>query len=644
MIVKEPKKEDSMKNNPKPTHLFFYTPGRKTLIVITIFFASLLLPSLAYACRAHLDRWGGQRLEKKGEYEEAAYYHRVGMDFYACMFQLWKGNVYDERVDEIYRQYNRIFGPGWDGVYCGELGREDRWDDLVSYWFFFMREGAARNVDKGKLSAAQRTRTEDRLRIYNEDIMDPYNGLGCDMNFIQKAWVLEQTGLFWHASFRRELAGRFMIRVCSQYCAAVADEMELVFNNPTQAKLYRQKALWWRSRAMDELHRCNGNRALARLKGNKQKRLPHEEVLTILKKGLHDSNIDARRTAVLLLSDFGELEVLEQAMKDKEVEIRKAAATTFAKKMYLPGLALAFQDKADEVSTIARAVLHVKAESAGPYVRAVCCLAQGLENDLKSSDFSYAFAIAQLKRLSGLTVDEEGGSRRLSGREEQPTSPGYTRSKQITEGSKGSVPPHFPEWHNWVQKTTGGVRPGALFEYFEGSDKTRPITSKVLENVDIGIVEMPQFPKAWYEYLDKPTVIPPNANGPFRLLIKAKLYIPVDGNYRFYVKTHPLYRAKIYIETHQDRKKEIISPQNDKNLQYAKHGGEHRIDVSSPIALKKGLRELVIDYRGDNIRKIFNKWNKELEKYPVTRHVGIQLFWSSDHHPTELVPAANLFH
>ena len=614
-----------MPDNTKRTRRFFHPPGTKPLIVITIFFTFLLQPYPAYACRAHLDRWGGQRLEKEEQYEEAAYYHRVGMDFYACMFQLWKGNVYDERVDEIYRQYNTIFGPGWDGVYCGQLAREDRWDDLVSYWFFFMREGAARNVDKGKLSAAQRARTEDRLRIYNEDIMHPYNGLGCDMNFIQKAWVLEQTGLFWHASFRRELAGRFMIRVCSQYCAAVADEMELVFNNPTQAKLYRQKATWWRSKAMDELRRCNGDRALARIKGKKQKRLLREEVLTILQKGLHNNNVDARRTAVCslrsvvykrrkpqkpLLSDLGELKMLEGAMKDRTVEIRKVAASTFAQEMYLPGLALALEDKADEVSTIAKAVLHVKAESAGPYVRAVCCLAQGLENAPKSSDFGSAFAIAQLRRLSGLNLDEEG------------------------------------EWRAWVQQATRGVCPGALFEYFAGADKTNPIASKVLAKVDLGIVEMPQFPKAWYEYLDKPTVIPPDAKGPFRLRIKAKakLYIPVDGHYRFYVKTHPSYRTKVYIETYQDGTREIISPENDKEFQYAKHGGEHRLDFSRPIALKQGLRELVIDYRGDNIARAFNKWQKELENYPVTRHVGIQLFWSSDHHFTELVPAENLFH
>ena len=40
---------------------------------------------------------------------------------------------------------------------------------------------------------------------------------------------------------------------------------------------------------------------------------------------------------------------------------------------------------------------------------------------------------------------------------------------------------------------TGGMRPRALFEYFEGSDKKRAIASKILEKVDIGVVDMPQF-------------------------------------------------------------------------------------------------------------------------------------------------------
>ena len=561
------------------------------------FFSLSLLPHLSYACRAHLDRYGGYRLEKKRQYEEAAFYHRVGMDFYASMLQLWIGTVYDDRVDEICKQHDKYFSGSRYGRH------EDRWDSIYNYWLFYMREGASRNVDQAKLSAMQRARMEDRLRIYNEDIMDPYNGMGCDMNFVQEAWVLEQTGFFWHAAFRREIAGLYMVKICSQYCSAIADEMELVFNDPAQAELYQQKAAWWRDQAMHELQRCNGDRALSRIKGVREKKLSREEVITILKQALHDSNVDARRGAVWLLSDMKELEILEGAMKDREVEMRKVAATTFASKMYLPGLALVLQDEADEVSSIAKSVLYVKPAFAGPYFRAIYYLAQGLGNRQTK-----AFAIDHLKRLSGLDTDEEA------------------------------------KLYDWAQKTMEGIRPGALFEYFAGSDSAKPVATKALDNVDIGVVEMPQFAKAWYEYLDKPTVIPPDAKGPFRLLVRAKLYIPADGNYRFYVKTHPQYRAKVYMETNQDRKDEIISPEYDSKLQYAKHGGAHRIDFSAPVALRRGLRELVIDYSGNNIEHVFDKWQKELENYAVTRHVGIQLFWSSDTHLTELVPSDHLFY
>jgi hypothetical protein len=569
----------------------------KFLSVLMVFFFLSLLPHLAYACRAHLDRYGGYRLEKKGQYEEAAFYHRVGMDFYASMLQLWMGTVYDDRVDEICKQHDKYFSGSRYGRH------EDRWDSIYNYWLFYMRDGAARNVDQAQLSAKQRARMEDRLRIYNEDIIDPYNGMGCDMNFVQEAWVLEQTGLFWHAAYRRELAGLYMVKICSQYCSAIAEEMELVFNDPTQAELYRQKAAWWRDQAMHELQRCNGDRALSRIKGVREKKLSREEVITILKKALHDSSIDARRSAVWLLSDMGELELLEGAMKDKEVEIRKAAANTFASKMYLPGLALAFQDAANGVSTISRSVLYAKPESAGTYLRAIYYLAQGLGNRQTK-----AFAIDHLKRLSGLDTDEEA------------------------------------KLYDWAQKTMEGICPGALFEYFAETDSAKPVATKVLDSIDVGVVEMPQFAKGWYEYLDKPTVIPPDAKGPFRLLVRAKLYIPADGNYRFYVKTPPQYRAKVYIEKDRAIKDEIVSPKYDSELQYAKHGGAHRIDFSATVLLQQGLKKLVIDYSGNNIQHEFNEWQKELEKYAVTRHVGIQLFWSSDTHLTELVSAEHLFH
>ena len=156
----------------------------RSVAASAIWFVLVLLPCPVDACRAHLDRWRGQRFEKQGDYEEAAYCHRVGMDFFACMLQLWRGAVYDERGDEVYQQDLRIFGRP-SRVYCAESASEGRWDSIFSYWYLFMREGAARDVDLSRMSAAQRARMEDRLRIYNEDIMDPYSGLGCDLDFVQ---------------------------------------------------------------------------------------------------------------------------------------------------------------------------------------------------------------------------------------------------------------------------------------------------------------------------------------------------------------------------------------------------------------------------------------------------------------------------
>ena len=99
-----------------------------------------------------------------------------------------------------------------------------------------------------------------------------WHGFGGDFAFSRKAWILERTGLFWHASFRRELAGRYAIMVCSRYCEALADEMERTFGDQARAKLYREKAAWWRRRGLDEFRLSNVDRILARLKGNNKER------------------------------------------------------------------------------------------------------------------------------------------------------------------------------------------------------------------------------------------------------------------------------------------------------------------------------------------------------------------------------------
>lgn len=507
----------SMRDNTKSRGGFLSVSVHSVRIFLVFLFAFLPC-NLVHAVRAN---WGvrqmGPRLEKKGQHEEAAFYYRAGLDFYTSILQLWIGTVYDERVDEIYQQYAEAFGEdGWRSA-----DYEERWDTMKAYLFSFNRDGVARNVEKGNFSAEQRARLEDRTRIYIEDLMDPDNGFGGDFSFSRKAWILERAGLFWHAAFRRELAGRYATQVCSRYYAAVADEMERVFSDQDRAKLYRQKSEWWRSRGLDEFHLCNGDRYLARIKGgDKLKRLNRDEVITVLKKGLLDENTDARRTAVQILSDMEELEALEPAMQDSEVEI-------------------------------------------------------------------------------------------LNNREIE----------------------------------TEGLRPGALVEYFTETAQAEPITAKVFETVDIGMKFQANFPKVWYnnEYWDKPEIFPAYAQGPFRLQITTKLYIPIDGNYRFYVKTDAPNRAKVYIRSLQGEEREIISPNNDEKLQYAAQVGmaTHRIDFSDHIPLKKGLVELLIVYSGEEVRKIHNE---HIVRISGTHKAGIQLFWSSDHHLMELVPAANLFH
>ena len=43
----------------------------------------------------------GPRMEKREQYEEAAFYYRATLDFYTSILQLWIGAVYDDQVDEI---------------------------------------------------------------------------------------------------------------------------------------------------------------------------------------------------------------------------------------------------------------------------------------------------------------------------------------------------------------------------------------------------------------------------------------------------------------------------------------------------------------------------------------------------------------
>ena len=571
-------------------------------LVFIVVFLICSVP-VVHAVRAN---WGvrqlGPRMEKRGQHEEAAFYYRAGLDFYTSILQLWIGAVYDERVDQIYQQYAAAFGEeGWRSA-----DHEERWDTMKAYLFFFNRDGATRNIEAGNFTPGQRERLEHRLRIYIEDLINPDNGFGGDFSFSRKAWVLERAGLFWHAAFRRELAGRYAIRVCSQYYAAVANEMERVFGDPVRAGLYRQKSAWWRSRGLREFQFCNGDRVLARLKdGGKLKRLNRGQVIAVLKKGLRAENADARLTCVWLLADMAEFETLRQAMQDNEAEVRKTAVEAFADSMYLPGLALAVKDEDAHISATAEAALKAEPESVGPYLRAVHFLSQGLRDEQTS-----AFAAEQLQELGGMNQGKDATG-----------------------------------WLSWAEQTTRGLKPGVLVEYFGETDRAKPATSKVFETVDIGMKFQANFPKVWYreEYWPKPDIFPETARGPFQLQITANLYVPADGNYRFYVKTEVTNRATLSITRRDGKEEEIISPRNEDKLQYIMQSGmgTHRIDFSEPVALKRGLAKLAIVYSGEEVRKIHDE---HIVRISGIQKAGIQLFWSSDNHLMELVPAANLFH
>ena len=499
------------------------------LSLVSVVLLMLSLVSVSHAVRAN---WGvrqmGPRLEKRGQHEEAAFYYRAGLDFYTAILQLWIGVVYEDGVDEIYQQHKEAFdAENWVGV-----DHEERWDTIKAYLFRYNRDGASRNVEMGDLSAAQMTRLEDRMRIYIEDLINPDSGFGGDFSFARKAWILEHAGLFWHAAFRRELAGRYAIQVCSRYYAAVADEMEWVFGDHARAKLYRQKSAYWRERGLREFRLCNGDRALSRLKGDHRlKRLDRDEIIAVLEKGLSDKDSDARQTAVQILYDMGKSAILEKAMRNSE-EIK-------------------------------------------------------------------AFATEKLRRL--------------------------------------------PD--NQVQEVDDGSKAGSLVEYFRKSDPKMPVAAKVFDTVDIGLKFQANFPKLWYssDYWPKQEIFPEDAQGPFILKVTTKLYIPADGDYRFYVKGEVTNRVMLAINTLQDDEKEIISPDSDEELRYVIQAGmgTHRIDFSDLVPLKKGLVELAIVYNGEEVRKIHNE---HMANISGVQKAGIQLFWSSDRHLMELIPADNLFH
>lgn len=184
-----------------------------------------------------------------------------------------------------------------------------------------------------------------------------------------------------------------------------------------------------------------------------------------------------------------------------------------------------------------------------------------------------------------------------------------------------------------------------MFEYLKIPSQKKLTAKKILDTIDVGMKLQINFPRVFYDYWDKPEVFPADATGPFLLRIKSRLYVPHDGNYRFYAKTVVESRATVSIRDADGSWKEIISPDNDSKLQYVMQPAmpTHRIDFSVPIALKKGLTDLEILYSGDEVRNV-RQGDDHIVRTSGVQMDGVKLFWSSDKHLTELVPADHLFH
>jgi len=454
------------------------------------------------------------RLEELGRYEEALFYRRASMDLILALHVPWAGVPYDPAMDGLYPELDRIYGAGQQRQHQWMETRVDR-----RYWNIVHHNAplVTALLKKANLTDAQQKLLDLRVRVYVEDQMAPeFDEMG---NFFCQpiARILERTGLFWDASFRRRLTGYYDERVCVPYYAAVAEELA-ADGQKALAAAYRQKSEWYGREALREFRRSNGDRLLSELQGAKRRdRFTREQVVETLKKGLGSAESDARFAAVLALADLGETSLLRQAAKDEGREVRAEAAR--------------------------------------------------------------------------LAADDE--------------------------------PP-------------AGLMPGIRAEYFNAPNQQKPATAKILRMVDLGFRGNERFPDVWRPYWEKEDLFPANAGGQFLARFTGKLWIRRDGEYRFYVKTEGDNRAILKLTPASGEATTIISPKNDKLLLYADQrdwggGTLFRIDFSAPLALKLGLADLQIEYKGGQVRSRIGT-------------AGIRLYWSSDAHVMERVPASALFH
>jgi len=180
------------------------------------------------------------------------------------------------------------------------------------------------------------------------------------------------------------------------------------------------------------------------------------------------------------------------------------------------------------------------------------------------------------------------------------------------------------------------LKPGIRAEYFSAPGQAKPVVAKVLRSVDLGFRGNERFPDVWRPYWEKEDLFPANAGGQFLARFTGRIRIPKDGEYRFYVKTEGDNRATVRLTPADGEATTIISPKNDKLLLYADQrdwggGTLFRIDFSAPLTLEQGIADLQIEYKGGQVRSRIGT-------------AGIRLYWSSDAHVMERVPASALFH
>jgi len=596
---------------------------RKTALILwfSVSGAALLILGVAasplYALRANMMK-DLKRLEDMGHYEQVLFYRKSTMDMVMALHVQWAGAPYDRRMDGVYAQLDNIYGTGKKTRHRQVETRVDR-----RYWNLVnaQKRPISELLAKASLTPIQLEKLNERVRVYIEDHMSPeFDDMG-NFFFRRKAMIFERTGLFWDASFRRRLTGYYDVRVCAPYYATIAEELESS-GQKLLADAYRRKSEWYRVQAVREFCCSNGDRLLSEIQEeNRRQRLTKEQTIEVLKMGLQSKESDARFTAMLNLAELRETGELLPAAEDEELEIRREVAKIFADRVYVPGLAVLLSDQDEQIRNLAKSVLQPASSERGPFIRAVCALREALDSELS------------LRDVRGFNPRTSGLTPRTNASLQDDTKTFAASQLALLRAELGKDDP--AELKTWAEQATGGLMPGVYVQYFKEPGQP-PVVEKVIRTINLGFRGNERFLKLLRPHWDKEHIFPANAKGQFLLKFKGKIYLPKDGRYRFYVKTEGNNRATVRLTGTSEEPHTIISPKNDREFMYADqcdwNGGViSRVDISAQLELKKGLMDLEIDYKGNQVRTKHGK-------------AGIRLYWSSDEHVMELVPASVLFH